>query len=48
MGVMSDHVQVIPVLVISRMAAFDVVDLGLQRRFPGGVIGLHRYKFRVI
>ena len=48
MGVMPDHIQVITVFVISRMADLNVVDLSLQRRFLGGVIGLHRHKFRVI
>ena len=48
MGVMPDHIQIIAVFVISRMAAFDVVDLGLQRRFLGGIVGLHCDKFRVI
>ena len=48
MGVMPDHIQVIAVLVIPWMAAFDVVDLGLLRRFFGCVIGLHRHQFRVI
>ena len=48
MGVMPDHIQVVAVLVIPRMAAFDVVDLGLQRRFLGSVVGLHRHQLRVI
>ena len=48
MGVMPDHIQVIAVLVIPRMAAFDVVDLGLQRRFFGSVVGLHRHQLRII
>ena len=30
------------------MAAFDVVDLGLQRRFLGSVVRLHRHQLRVI
>ena len=48
MGVMPDHIQVITVFVISRMAAFDVVDFGLQRRFLGSVVRLHRHQLRVI
>ena len=48
MGVMPDHVEVVAVLVIPRMAAFDVVDLGLQRRFLGSVVRLHRHQLRVI
>ena len=45
---MPNHSQVIPILVIPWMAAFDVVDLGLQRRFFGGIVGLHSYQLRVI
>ena len=48
MGVMPDHIQVITVFVISRMADLNVVDLSLQRRFLGGVIGLHRHQLQVI
>ena len=48
MGVMPDHIQVITVFVIPGMAAFDIVDLSLQRRFLGGIVSLHRHQFRVI
>ena len=48
MRVMPDHIKVIAVLVIPRMAAFDVVDFGLQRRFLGSVVRLHRHQLRVI
>ena len=48
MGVMPNHSQVIPILVIPWMAAFDIVDLGLQRRFLGSVVSLYRHQFRVI
>ena len=46
--VVADHVQVITVLVIPWVAALDVVNLGLQLSFFGGIVGLHRQKFRVI
>ena len=48
MGVMPDYIEVVAVLVIPRMAAFNVVDFGLQRRFSGGVVRLHRHQLRVI
>lgn len=40
MGVMPDHVQIIAVLVIPRMATFDAVDLRLQCRLLGCIVGL--------
>ena len=48
MGVMANHIQVIAILVIPWVAAFDVVDFLLQPSFSVCIICLHRQHFRVI